>query len=120
MRRISRGADVQVLVEGGPVGGIGADEKDALWKMNRSGIPVYAMVSSKDVHAPYRYDHAKYAVIDRRALLLTSENFKYSGFAETGTTGNRGWGVYLEDPALAGYFSTVFLTDIEKPVSCPL
>ena len=115
----SPGADVQVLVEGGPVGGIGADEKDALWKMNRSGIRFYAMVSSKDVHAPYRYDHGKYAVIDRRALLLTSENFRDSGFAETGTTGNRGWGVYLEDPALAGYFSTVFLTDTKSPSVVP-
>ncbi|MGD0081053.1 MAG: phospholipase D-like domain-containing protein [Methanoregula sp.] len=115
----NRGADVQVLVEGGPVGGILPEEKDALWQMNRSGIPVSAMVSSKDVHAPYRYDHAKYAVIDRRAVLLTSENFKFSGFAETGTTGNRGWGVYLEDPALAGYFSTVFLTDMKSPSVVP-
>jgi phosphatidylserine/phosphatidylglycerophosphate/cardiolipin synthase-like enzyme len=26
-------------------------------------------------------------------------------------TGNRGWGVYLEDPELAEYFSTVYMTD---------
>jgi phosphatidylserine/phosphatidylglycerophosphate/cardiolipin synthase-like enzyme len=50
-------------------------------------------------------------VIDRRAILITSENFKYSGFPPEGMTGNRGWGVYLEDPELAEYFSTVYMTD---------
>jgi phosphatidylserine/phosphatidylglycerophosphate/cardiolipin synthase-like enzyme len=114
-----RGVTVTMLVEGGPVGGIGKEEAAALFQLNRSGIPVYAMMSTKDVHAPYRYDHAKYLVIDRRAVLLASENFKYSGFAAAGTTGNRGWGVLLEDPGLAGYFSTVFTTDLAAPSTVP-
>ncbi|MDD4136336.1 MAG: phospholipase D-like domain-containing protein [Methanoregula sp.] len=114
-RARSRGVDVQVLVEGGPVGGIGQEEKAALWQVNQSGIPVYAMVSSETVHAPYRYDHAKYVVIDRNTVLVVSENFKYSGFAPEGATGNRGWGVVLADPATASYFASVFLTDIHGP-----
>jgi phosphatidylserine/phosphatidylglycerophosphate/cardiolipin synthase-like enzyme len=69
------------------------------------------MVSSKTAHAPYRYDHAKYVVIDNNSLLITSENFKNTGFPPEGMSGNRGWGVYLKDPALAGYFSDVFTTD---------
>ena len=60
----------------------------------------------------YRYDHAKYLVIDKRAVFITSENFKYSGFPPEGMRGNRGWGVYLEDPELASYFATVFTTDL--------
>ncbi len=110
-----RGVDVSVLLEGGPVGGISPQGKSAIWKMNAGGIPVLQMASGKDVHPPYRYDHAKYVVIDHRAVLLTSENFKYSGFPPAGFNSNRGWGVYLEDPALAGYFSNVYRTDSLGP-----
>ena len=35
-----RGADITMLVEGGPVGGIGKEEGAALFQLNRSGIPV--------------------------------------------------------------------------------
>jgi phosphatidylserine/phosphatidylglycerophosphate/cardiolipin synthase-like enzyme len=107
----SRGVDVRVLIEGGPVGGISPAEKSLVWNINRSGIPVVSMVSSKTEHAPYRYDHAKYVVIDNKSLLITSENFKNTGFPPEGMSGNRGWGVYLKDPALAGYFSEVYTTD---------
>lgn len=118
-RAKARGVGVLVLIEGGPVGGIGEDEKAALWQVNRSGIPVYAMISSESAHAPYRYDHAKYVVVDRRAVLVVSENFKYSGFVPEGMTGNRGWGVVLSDPATASYFATVFTTDIQSPSVVP-
>lgn len=106
-----RGADVRVLVEGGPVGGISPPEKSLIWAVNRSGIPVFSMVSSKAVHAPYRYDHAKYIVIDNDSLLLTSENFKNSGLPPPGMSGNRGWGVHLRDSGLAGYFTGIFNAD---------
>jgi phosphatidylserine/phosphatidylglycerophosphate/cardiolipin synthase-like enzyme len=115
-----RGVDVQVLVEGGPVGGISPEEKSAIWRMNAGGISVRQMASDKDVRPPYRYDHAKYLVIDQRALLLTSENFKYSGFPPAGFNSNRGWGVYLEDPALARYFSTVYEADSSVPSVIPI
>ncbi|MDD1696081.1 MAG: phospholipase D-like domain-containing protein, partial [Methanoregula sp.] len=106
-----RDVDVRVLVEGGPVGGKSAEENALIRKMSDRGIPVLEMVSRKGDPAPYRYDHAKYVVIDRQATLVTSENFKYSGFPPQGISSNRGWGVYLEDPALADYFSKMYLTD---------
>ena len=106
-----RGVDVRVLLEGGPVGGISPSEKSLIWAVNRSGIPVWSMVSSKTEHAPYRYDHAKYIVIDNNSLLLTSENFKNSGLPPKGMSGNRGWGVHLRDPGLARYFTDIFTTD---------
>ena len=80
--------------------------------MNQSGIPVWEMAAPAGGHAPYRFDHAKYVVIDDQAVLLTSENFKQSGFPTTGVSGNRGWGVYLVNPELAGYFTTVYRTDL--------
>jgi phosphatidylserine/phosphatidylglycerophosphate/cardiolipin synthase-like enzyme len=107
----ARGVDVKILVEGGPVGGISQEENEVIRNLSKNGLPVNVMVSSDDVPAPYRYDHAKYMVIDRRATLLTSENFGYTGFPPSGMSGNRGWGVYIDDPAFAEYFSTVFITD---------
>jgi phosphatidylserine/phosphatidylglycerophosphate/cardiolipin synthase-like enzyme len=115
----ARGVDVRMLIEGGPVGGIGSEEKAALWNVNQSGIPVYAMMSLQDAHAPYRYDHAKYVVVDGSSVLIASENFKYSGFAPAGTTGNRGWGVVMTDPGVASYYSVVFDTDMQSPSVVP-
>jgi cardiolipin synthase A/B len=115
-----RGVDVDVLVEGGPVGGMSPEEKTVIRAMNESGIPVYAMAAPTGDHAPYRYDHAKYLVIDRDAVLLTSENFKYSGFPPPGITGNRGWGVYLQSPEVADYFIGVFQIDISGNAIAPV
>ena len=107
----ARGVDVRVLIEGGPVGGISPSEKSLIWTVNRSGIPVVSMVSSKTDHAPYRYDHAKYIIIDNHSLLLTSENFKNSGLPPAGMSGNRGWGVHIRDAGLAEYFTEIFTSD---------
>jgi Phosphatidylserine/phosphatidylglycerophosphate/cardiolipin synthases and related enzymes len=107
-----RGVRVTVLLEGGPVGGISSGERSVVFMMNRSGIPVYQMVNSGSAHAPYRYNHAKYMVIDHRALFLTSENFKTHGFPPEGQSGNRGYGVILYDPALAAYFHSIYEQDI--------
>jgi cardiolipin synthase len=112
IRAEERGVRVTVLLEGGPVGGISSEERSVVFRMNRSGIPVYQMVNSGTIHAPYRYNHAKYMVIDHRVLFLTSENFKTHGFPPEGVSGNRGYGVILTDPSLAEYFHSVFEQDI--------
>jgi len=115
-----RGVDVAVLVEGGPVGGISPEEKTVIRVMNESGIPVRQMAAPPGGHVPYRYDHAKYFVVDRSAVLLTSENFKYSGFPPPGSTGNRGWGVYMESTGVADYFAKVYQTDISGYAVTPV
>ena len=108
----ANGTKVTILLEGGPVGGISAVEKSAVFRMNTSGIPVYRMQSTAEAHAPYRYDHAKYFVVDGSGVLITSENFGESGIPAPGTSGNRGWGVYVQDSGVAGYFDSVFRTDL--------
>lgn len=115
----NRGTEVLVLVEGGPVGGISPEENTILSMLNQSGIPVLMMVSTEKEKAPYRFDHAKYMVIDGRTVFLTSENFKGSGIPSAGFRGNRGWGVMCDDPALAAYFERVFISDIRMGNSVP-
>ncbi|MFZ1897571.1 phospholipase D-like domain-containing protein [Methanoregula sp.] len=115
-----RGVDVEVLLEGGPVGGISPSEKSAIYRLNQSGIPVFEMAAPEGGHEPYRYDHAKYVVIDDRAVLVTSENFGHTGFPSTGETGNRGWGVVMEEPRLAAYFGDLYQTDISGSAITPV
>ncbi|MDI6899283.1 MAG: phospholipase D-like domain-containing protein [Methanolinea sp.] len=106
-----RGVNVTVLLEGGPVGGIPKEERWVISRLEDAGIPVYTMSGTPDVHAPYRYMHAKYMVIDRSSVLVTSENFKESGFPEREKRGNRGFGVVVTHPGLAEYFLSVFSHD---------
>lgn len=114
-----RGVDVKVLLEGGPVGGVTPEEKGIIALLRESGIPVYFMMGTEAAHAPYRYDHAKYIIVDQEAILVTSENFKPSGFPASGGKGNRGWAVILEDPAVAAYFSVVFSHDLTGAWTIP-
>ncbi|MGA2934727.1 MAG: phospholipase D-like domain-containing protein [Methanomicrobiales archaeon] len=107
-----RGVSVQVLLEGGPVGGISPGEEAVCAGLNRSGIPLEMMTTTAAAHARFRYDHAKYLVIDGQDLLISTENFGVTGYPPPGSRGNRGWGAFIEDPGVAGYFREVFLADI--------
>jgi phosphatidylserine/phosphatidylglycerophosphate/cardiolipin synthase-like enzyme len=106
-----RGVSVRVLLEGGPVGGISPAEKGVIRSLQEYQIPVMLLGGVSGVHARYRYDHAKYLVVDDSAVLVTSENFKPGGFPEEGTSGNRGWGVMVSDSRVAAYFAGVFSLD---------
>lgn len=107
-----RGVSILVLLEGGPVGGISPDEEGLCAALNRSGIPLFRMTTTLDAHARYRYDHAKYMVIDGTGLFVSTENFGVHGYPPPGYSGNRGWGAYVEEPGVAGYFREVFSADI--------
>jgi cardiolipin synthase len=107
-----RGVSVLILLEGGPVGGISRDEEATCAALNRSGIPLLRMTTTSAAHARYRFNHAKYLVIDGEALLISTENFGINGYPPPGSRGNRGWGALIEDPGVAGYFRDVFEADI--------
>jgi cardiolipin synthase len=111
IRARERGVAVTVLLEGGPVGGVPPEERAIAGALNRSGIVVLAMANTDAAHTKYRYDHAKYLVVDKQTVLIGSENYKPGGYPAPGLQGNRGWGVCLTDPELAAYFREVFLFD---------
>jgi len=106
-----RGVFVLVLLEGGPVGGISTEERSVCAAMNRSGIPLLMMATTSSAHARYRYNHAKYVVVDRQKVLVSTENFGLHGYPPQGSRGNRGWGVLIDDRGVAGYFREVFTAD---------
>jgi len=115
-----RGINITVLLEGGPVGGITSEGNAICERLTSNNITVRSMGTIGDNHAPYRYDHAKYIVVDSLYIFITSENFKGNGFPSEDKSGNRGWGVCLIDPGVAAYFREVFLSDVNGKGISPI
>ncbi|WP_336136463.1 phospholipase D-like domain-containing protein [Natronomonas amylolytica] len=88
------GVEVRVLLDGSPVGGMTVRQQRQLDRLTEAGVSVRLLSGP---HTRYDHHHAKYAVVDDRALVL-SENFKPGG---TGGMSSRGWGVVLDDGGTA-------------------
>ncbi|WP_254537760.1 phospholipase D-like domain-containing protein [Halomarina litorea] len=99
-----RGVAVRVLVEGSPVGGTTTRQAAVLDRLVAAGVEVRAVGGP---WARYRFHHAKYAVADNRALVLT-ENWKPSG---VGGRSSRGWGAVVDDPTVAEGLADTFRVD---------
>lgn len=126
--RVAAGADVEVLVEGGPVGwNFTMPEprrnlEPARWRVwhaaNQqtwvlSGLRRAGAEVSMLGNARYRFDHAKYAIADDRVLVGT-ENWGDTGLPKDPTFGNRGFGVVVAAPAVAERLSEVFAADADR------
>lgn len=108
----TRGVEVRVVVDDAPVGGLTSREATVLDSLVDRGVEVRVLSGSL---ARYRFHHAKYAVADDRALVLT-ENWKPSG---VGGNGSRGWGVTVRDEATAERLAAVFRADTEWHAAVP-
>ncbi|ELY94913.1 phospholipase-like protein [Natrialba chahannaoensis JCM 10990] len=101
-----RGVEVTVLIEASPVGGTPAASEPVLESLVESDVDVGATGGEG---ARYRFHHPKYAVADD-TVLVTTENWGPSG---VGGESSRGWGVRLEDPALAAELADIFEADFD-------
>ncbi|MDS0283001.1 phospholipase D-like domain-containing protein [Haloarcula onubensis] len=99
-----RGATVRVLLEGEPVGGRTRAEARTLDRLQGAGVAVRVVAGPR---ARYRYHHAKYAVADERAVVLT-ENWKPAG---TGGRSSRGWGVGTAQSRVVDGLAATFRAD---------
>ncbi|MUW15372.1 phospholipase, partial [Halorubrum sp. CBA1125] len=106
-----RGVTVRVLVEGSPVGGFSARSARLIDRLVAAGVEVRVLDGDPE---RFRFHHAKYAVADDRAVVLT-ENWKRSG---TGGRSNRGWGVATDgsarppaEPSTADTLAALFEAD---------
>ncbi|WP_244605199.1 phospholipase D-like domain-containing protein [Halorussus halobius] len=107
-----RGVEVRLLVDDAPVGGLARREAELLDSLVARGVAVRVPDGPL---ARYRFHHAKYAVADDRALVLT-ENWKPAG---TGGHGSRGWGAVVRDGATADRLAAVFRADAEWRAAVP-
>lgn len=102
----SRGLDVNVLIEGQPVGGLSGRSLDAIATLATAGVDVREM-RSVDSYKRYDYLHAKYMVIDHRRVTVMSENWGAGLYA------NRGWGVTMDGVDVGAYYERVFAADFD-------
>ena len=110
---INRSVNVKVLLEGDPVNRIDDTECYIAEQIVNAGGEVRFMIddASKGIHDRYKYDHAKYAIIDNRSTIVMSENWKNTGVPVNNTFGNRGWGIIIYNPNVTSYFRDVFFED---------
>lgn len=100
----NRGVSVAVLVDGSPAGGMSNAAATALTRLHRSGIDLRIINGER---ARYRFHHAKYAVVDRRAL-VTTENWNPNGL---GGASSRGWAVITNQQEIVDGLVKTFRAD---------
>ena len=114
-----RGIEVKVILEGGPVGGRSYTSEILADRLTENGITVRWMSNDfeKDIRDRYRYDHAKYLVIDGKTTLVSTDNFKDSSFPNNGDIleGTRGWMVSVTSKELASQMEKIFFGDWNGP-----
>ncbi|MBN1454913.1 MAG: hypothetical protein JW945_01480, partial [Methanomicrobia archaeon] len=104
---VDRGVTVKLLLESSPVGGITVEERYSMNHALERGLEVRL---AKDPHI----NHAKYAVIDNRTLIVMTENWKLTGVPVDNSFGNRGWGIIIRENDVANYFTALFLEDFYR------
>ncbi len=102
-----------VLLEGEPVGGFEAENKQAAKLINDAGGQVYFTAGYP---RRYRFQHAKYAIIDGRVALVGSENFSRNGMPSTakpeGMVGYRGVYLITDAPGVVRALEELFREDV--------
>ncbi len=121
VQRAQAGVSVMVLLEGDPVGGMSNQQLWACQQIEAAGGQCYFM---HDYHPTGyrifdRYDlvHAKFMIVDRQRLLVSTQNFGGGGLPDDdkadGTYGSRGYVLYIESPKLAARAGEIFDRDLD-------
>ena len=118
-RAARRGVAVEVLLEGGPPGGLSDQERYVCGRIEAADGACWFMVSDdgRRVYNRYRYLHAKYVVIDGRVSAVSSENFSPDSFPDDakadGTWGRRGVVLLTDGPEVAALLEAIFADDLD-------
>lgn len=104
-------ATVRVFLDGNVLGGLPVEERYIAWMLSKKGEVRYMMANEEEgIYKRYRYNHAKYAIIDKKCV-IESANWVKSGIPVDNSYGNREWGILIENESLANYLSTIFSYD---------
>ena len=110
---LDRGVSVRVLLEGSPVGGVKTSEFEILDTFREHGAEIRLLFDNpaQNIHSRYTFGHGKYALMDGDTVIIGSENWGDSGFPGNRRTGNRGWGIVIQNQVVHDYFMDVFESD---------
>jgi len=120
IERMQHGVHVEILEEGQPVGGFSKPSRnieqillDGMESGGDATAKYFMMRADKVGERRFRYNHAKYIVIDDKSLVIGSENYAPTGQPSSGKKGNRGWQVFVHEPTIAQTFRKMFNSDTE-------
>jgi len=113
--RIQAGVVVTMLLESDPSGGMEDVEK---WIIQRLHDPPTSTTYLIGRTAPrYRYQHAKFILVDERLALVSSENLSPSSLPSdpkaNGTMGHRGFVAVTDSPGVFTHLAKVFHRDCD-------
>ncbi|WP_455392051.1 phospholipase D-like domain-containing protein [[Eubacterium] cellulosolvens] len=127
---LGRGVKVRILLEGNPLGwnfsnldeptAEKAEEYSQKYILNQlyhEGAEIKFLSNIKndhknnDIFKRYKYNHAKYSVIDGEKTIIFSGNWKPTSVPGDPTYGNREWGLVIYNRTVAEYFEKVFDSD---------
>ncbi len=116
--RAAQGVDVTLLLEGGPPGGISDQQRYITRLIENAGGQVWFMVSDRNsADDRYSNQHAKFAVIDDRQALISSENFSGDAMPDDdksdGTLGRRGSALLTSAPAVVAHLQALLAADFD-------
>jgi cardiolipin synthase len=120
--RARAGVAVDMLLEGGPPGGVTDQQRWAVQQIAAAGGQVYYMRSdaANGVHDRYAYQHGKFWVLDGETAVISTENPSVSSFPDDdkadGTSGQRGVTLVTDAPSVVGELTAVMDADIAPGV----
>jgi phosphatidylserine/phosphatidylglycerophosphate/cardiolipin synthase-like enzyme len=102
-------------LEGSPIGGMSKEEKYILNRVADYGGDIRFISSDveRKVYSRYRFNHAKYLVIDNTTTIIESCNWANTGIPVQTNFGNREWGIIIKNVTVARYFSNIFEEDYD-------
>ena len=104
--RARAGVAVEILLEGGPPGGVSDQQLWVVQQIAQAGGRVYYLRSDSaaDIHDRYTYQHGKFWVLDGVTALIGSENINAEAFPDDekadGTFGRRGAYLVTDAPSV--------------------
>jgi uncharacterized repeat protein (TIGR01451 family) len=114
--RALAGVTVRLLLEGGQ---ITDQERWFCQRLHAAGGEAYFLHTDDEarIHARYSDQHAKFAIIDGKTVIVGSENFNYSGMPaddkSNGTWGRRGTFLITDEPAVVRRVQAIFDRDLD-------
>ncbi len=114
-------ANIKIILDGNVVGGIPIEERYIAWKLHdKAEIRYMTSNENKMIYKRYKFDHAKYAIIDEKCI-IESANWVETGLPVSNTYGNREWGILINNGSLSSILEKIFYCDFnpEMPDSIP-
>lgn len=116
LQKLAEGVEVTLLLEGGPAGGMAPAQRWIAGQIHQAGGQVWFMHGGA-AHTRYRYQHAKFLLVDGRLALVGTENLNPTGMPADdkgdGTAGRRGVYLITDAPGVVQRLQAIVAADLD-------